>query len=180
MDLLQAGQNWYEKVTETPTISGQADYLFPSDFIMLHRLELVLDGTGPTENRQTLSPITTNQQPKIPIGLGTPTHYFIKKDRFTISMTPNQAWTMRLYYSPMVADLSSDSTVPDVPEHLMEYVAVIAAYDGFVKDDRGPANLMAKKEEYKAILKQMVNTRTQDTPRMVVMSNDDGNFGALF
>jgi len=179
MDLLQAGQNWYETVAETTTVASQADYLFPSDFVVEHRIEIVMSGAGPTESRQMLSPITTNQQTFVSIALGAPTNYFIKKDRFTVSPTPDKAYLLRLYYSPMVADLGSDSTTPDVPEQLIEYVALLAAFDGFIKDDRAPTNLMAKKEEYKQILKQMANTRTADVPRQIVTVTDYDNMGAI-
>lgn len=180
MDLLQAGQNFYEISVETPLISGQADYLFPTDFITLNRLEIVLSGTGVNEDRQPLKPITTNQQDMVPISYGTPTNYFIKRDRFTISPTPQQAYTMRLYYSYRVADMGSDSDSPDIPEHFVEYVAVVAAFDGFIKDDRAPENLLAKKAKYEEILKKMAAERTQDVSRQIVITTDYDNFGSLF
>lgn len=178
--LLQAGQNYYEEVVETPLVVGQADYLFPTDFITLNRLEIVLSGTGVNENRQPLKPITTNQQDMVPISLGNPTNYFIKRDRFTISPTPQQALTMRLYYSYKVADMTADGDTPDVPEQFMEYVAVLAAYDCFIKDDRSPENLLAKKQKYEELLKQMASTRTEDVSRQVVIVSDYDNFGSLF
>lgn len=168
LQLLQAGQNWYMKPVETQTVSGQSDYILPSDFIEEHRIEIVISGTGSTENRQPLGEITTNQQDLVSLNLGTPTNYFIKKDRFVVLPTPNQAWTLRLYYSPMVIDLVSDSDVPDVPEEFMEYVALLAAFNGFIKDDRAPANLLTKKNEYEVIFKQMAVDRTTDRSRQVV------------
>lgn len=168
LQLLQAGQNWYMLPVESTTVNGQSDYLLPSDFIIEHRLELVLSGTGSNENRMALEEITTNQQDLIAIGLGTPTSYYIKKDRVTLSPTPNLAWLLRLYYSPMVQDLTSDSNVPDVPEEFMEYVALLTAFNGFIKDDRVPSNLQSKKLEYEQLLKQMATDRTQDKSRQVV------------
>lgn len=180
MDLLQAGQNYYEISVETPLIAGQADYLFPTDFITLNRLEIVISGTGVNENRQPLKPITTNQQDMVPIDYGTPTNYFIKRDRFTISPTPQSAMTMRLYYSYRVADMGADSDTPDVPEHFMEYVPVVACFDGFIKDDRSPENLLAKKAKYEEILKKMSSARTEDTSRQIVITTDYDNFGSMF
>lgn len=179
MVLLQAGENYYMKPVESATVIGQSDYIFPSDFMVEHRLEIVTSGTGPTENRQPLAPITTNQQDLIEIALGTPTNYYIKKDRFTLSPTPNQVYLLRLYYSPMVLDLTSDSDVPDVPEQYMEYVALLAAYSGFIKDDRIPTNLMAKKQEFEMLVKQMSEDRTQDMSRQVVQVNQY-DYGGLY
>ena len=177
--LLQAGENWYMKPVETTMVANQADYVLPTDFMVEHRLEVVLSGTGTTENRQALGPITTNQQDLISIVAGTPTNYYIKKDRITISPTPSQAYILRLYYSPRVVDMASDSDSPDVPEQFMEYVATLAAFDGFIKDDRAPSNLVAKKEWYEKLLKEMSEDRTQDQSRQVVMVNAY-DYGAYF
>lgn len=178
--LLQAGANYYMKPVETLTVSGQADYVLPSDFMVEHRLEIVVSGTGPTENRQPLVPITTNQQDLISIQLGTPTNYYMKKDRVTLSPTPGTSGqTLRLYYSPRVPDMASDSDSPDVPEQYMEFVAILAAYDGFIKDDRDPGHLVHKKEKYEQLLKQMAEDRNQDLSRQVV-STSEYDYGGMF
>jgi len=166
--LLQAGQNWYMKPVETLTVANQADYVLPSDFMQEHRIEIVLSGTGPQENRQGLTPMTTNQQDLVSIVAGTPTNYFIKKDRITVSPTPSQQWVMRLYYSPRVPDMTADSDSPDVPEQFMEYVALLACQDGFIKDDRTMENLQTKRAMYEQLLEKMANDRTMDLPRQVV------------
>jgi hypothetical protein len=178
--LLQAGENWYMKPVETTMVANQADYVLPTDFMVEHRIEIVLSGSGTTENRQALGPITTNQQDLISIVAGTPTNYYIKKDRVTVSPTPQQGYVMRLYYSPRVADMAADSDSPDVPEQFMEFVAILAAFDGFIKDDRAPTSLVAKKEWYEKLLKEMSEDRTQDQSRQVVMVNDYGGGGAWY
>lgn len=179
--LLQAGQNYYMKPVETNTIASQADYLFPVDFMVENRLELVLSNYAtPNEVRQPVAPITTNQQDMIPIALGTPTNYYIKKDRFTLSPIPSNIWTMRLYYSYRVADMGSDLDSPDVPDEFHEYVAILATYDGFIKDDRAPENLERKRVYYETRLKEMATNRVQDSPRRVVMTSDYDNGGAWF
>lgn len=170
--LVLAGNNYYLEPVQTLTVSGQADYVLPSDFVMLHRLEVVISGTGVNENRQALGPITTNQQDLVAITSGCPTNYYIKKDRVTLSPTPDAAYILRLYYSPRVADLSADGDTPDVPEQFMEFVAILAAYNGFIKDDRAPTNLLEKKAKYEKLLEQTSSERTQDTSRQVVVTQD--------
>lgn len=172
MRLLQAGQNWYMKPVTTQTVAGQSDYVLPSDFIMEHRLEFVLSGTGTSENRQPLLKITTNQQDLTSITQGNPSSYSIKKDRVTLYPTPQTANTLRLYYSPRVADLVNDSDTPDVPEQFMEYLALLAAFDGYIKDDRVPDNLSMKLLKYEELLKQMAQERTQDQSRQIVATGD--------
>lgn len=177
--LLQAGENFYMRPVETILVTDQADYVLPADFMVEHRIEIIISGTGPNENRQPLLPITTNQQDLVSIATGVPSNYYIKKDRITISPTPQQSYVMRLYYSPRVTDLVNDADTPDVPEQFMEFVAILAALDGFIKDDRSSENLMAKKLPYEMLLKQMAEDRLQDQPRSVVMT-DDTEFGSLF
>lgn len=182
MYLLQAGENYYMKPVETYTVTGQADYVLPSDFMVENRLEWVLSGTGSNENRIPLQQITTNQQDLITINQGQPTAYYIKKDRVTLSPTPDNVYLLRLYYSPMVADLTSDSDVPDIPEQYMEFVGIVAAYNGFVKDDRVPNNIAAKMEQFKSILEKMAATRVQDHSRRIVETNsyEFGAFGGAW
>lgn len=172
LKLLQAGQNYYEVPVETVTVSGQGDYVLPSDFVTEHRLEIVTSGTGVNENIKQLMPITTNQQNFYSKATGLPEVYSLKKDRFSLYPTPDAVYTIRLYYSPMVSDLGSDSDVPDVPEQFMEFVALIAGFHGFIKDDRAPNTLLQKKQEFDSLLKQMAADRTQDTARSVVMTTD--------
>lgn len=175
--LLQAGVNFYMKPVQSNTVALQADYVLPSDFITLHRLEVVIAGTGVNENRQAIGPITTNQQDLVQISQGVPTNYYMKKDRVTLSPTPDAAYVLRLYYSPRVADLTGDSDTPDVPEQYMEFVAILAAFNGYIKDDRTAENLLAKKQKYEELLKQQASERTQDVSRPVVQTQGyDGGF----
>lgn len=178
--LLQAGQNWYEKPVETLTVSGQADYVLPTDTRVIHRVEYVLSGTGVDEDRRKLVELTINQQDAVSIALGAPTNYVIKKNRLTLSPTPDTSnKTLRIYYSPMTTDLTGDSDEPDVPEEFHEYVAIVAAFNGYIKDDRTANNLLIKKQEYLDMLKQMADDRTQDAPRAVVLTTDYSSEGFI-
>lgn len=178
MLLLQAGHDWYMQPVETSTVIDQCDYILPSDFVEEHRIEIVLSGSGSSENRQQLAKITTNEADLIALQKGVPSAYFIKKDRITILPYPDQVYTMRLYYSYLVADLTLDTQSFDVPEEFCEYVCLLGAYNGFIKDDRAPENLVAKKAEFEQLLKQMAIDRTTDSARHVVQTQnyDAANF----
>ena len=105
-----------------------------------HRLEIVLSGTR--NHKKTVVPWPNYNQSKdlISIVAGTPTNYYIK-NRITIVSNSITAYILALYYSPRVVDMASDSDSPDVPEQFMEYVAILAAFDGFYYYDRAPSNL---------------------------------------
>lgn len=171
--LLNAGQNYYQIPVETYCVTGQSDYLFPSDFLIEHRLEIILNTPATTtynENRQPLVAITTNQQDQIELALGPPTNYVIKKDRYTVSPTPDLPYLMRLYYSPLVYLIQNPTDVPDCPDQFVELIPLLAAFNGFIKDDRAPANLTQKLEDFKMLVKQLSTNRTQDASRQVVQT----------
>lgn len=170
--LVQAGQNYYLKRAETTTVVGQADYILPTDFLKSHRLEWIDSGTGTNESRIQIYPITVNQQNITTPALGIPAVYSLLQERFTLYPTPQSAKVVRLYYSYRVTDMSADSDTPDVPADYHEYIAILAAMDGFVKDDRAPQNLVKKMEDYKVLMKQTADDRRQDKPRRVLITDE--------
>jgi len=176
-ELLQAGNNWYLKPVETTLVSGQADYVLPTDFVQEHRLEVVMSDYGtPNEVTQAITPITLNQQDMVSRRLGNPTNYYFKKDRMVLSPTPQFTNVLRLYYSPTTVDVTTYTDVLDVPEQFAEYCCLTACFDGFIKDDRAPENLVHKKEKYEAMIKKMAVDRIKDLPRQVVNVMDFDNY----
>jgi hypothetical protein len=172
--LIQAFEDYYLRVVQTVTVANQADYQLPQDFMKLRRLEIVLSGTGVNENATQLDSITLNQKNFIQPGNGTPQNYILKADRFSIlpiPSTPNQI--LRLFYTYRVEDMTQDSDTPDIPQDYHEYIAVLAALDGFVKDDRAPSNLLDKREAYLRLMKQTAEDRKTDRSRQVVMRDTD-------
>lgn len=178
-ELLQAGQMYYEKTVETTTVINQQDYVVPTDFVKLNRLEIVLSGTPPNEDKVQLSPITMNQQNFNTTQTGTPSVYFLKKTRLSLLPVSNNTLTLRLYYEYRIADMTSDSDTPDIPEDYHEYLALTAARDCFIKDDRTPQTILDKIAEYKVDLKQLSDDRLIDSSRRVKVTTDDG-YGNLF
>lgn len=176
-ELIGAGQNYYVKPYETLTVSGQGDYVFPANMIDIDRIEIVVSGTGPDEDKRPIEIVTLNQQDSVPKQLGCPDTCYIKKDRFTLLPTPDKQYVIRLYAELKVQDLIADTDVPDVPEHFMEYVAIVAAFNGYIKDDRTPENLVAKKAEYREILRKIADQRKRNHSRKVVDVHDDNWIG---
>lgn len=177
--LLQAGENYYLTTVETSTVANQADYVLPSDFLKLHRLELVLSGTGVNEDKLQLRSITLNQQDVFPTGTGTPECYALKKNRLTLFSTPDSAKTLRLYYSYRVTDMTNDTDVPDVPEEFEEFLPILAAIDGLIKDNRSSPTLAAKYQMYLERFKQMAEDRKQDRSRHII-TRDEYVYGDWF
>lgn len=172
--LLQAESNWYLRCQTTATVLDQREYAIPTDFLKSHRLELTVDGTGVNRNVIRVQPITLNTQDQIGKGDGTPCAYILKKASFELYPAPDAVYPLELYYSYRVADMTADVDVPDCPEEYQELIAVIAAYNGFIKDDRVPSILQLKKEEYIAMMKKEAQERQVDQPRFINMTDDDG------
>lgn len=170
--LLQAGQNFYLQPCQTTLVVNQQDYVLPEDFLKLHRLELVVSGSPPFESVVPIAPITLNQQDLVPNQTGQPQFYFLKKNRIVLWPTPNTALTLRMYYSPLVIDMTLATDVPNVPFAYHEFLAVLATIDGILKDQRDPSNIVLKRTYYENMLKQDAQERQQDAPRSIVHTGE--------
>lgn len=170
--LILAGENYYVKPVETILVVGQADYVLPSDFLKEHKLEIILSGTGQSEVRQPLAELTLGESDFQSHDAGTPVNFYVKKDRITLEPTPDTALVMRMHYSYKIPELALTTDIPDIPEEFAEYVTLLAAFNGFIKDDMAPENLTLKIQEYKDMLKRMADDRMQGASKHVVMLED--------
>lgn len=177
--LLLSGSNWYLKCAQTYTVINQNLYVLPQDFRQVHRMEMVLNGTFPTETKSIVFPITFNQQDYSSQQTGTPEAYALKKSAIQVFPVPDSALKLRMNYSYMVGDMVLTSDVPDVPDQYQEFIAVLATLDGALKDKTDMSGIIAKKQYYEMLLKSDAQTRNVDQPRSVVVTEDDG-FGRIF
>lgn len=166
--LIQAGENFYVTRASTQTVTNYDTYALPSDFLKVNKLELLLTGTTPNEVRQTISPTTLVQIDNVSMTTGQPCAYVLKKNCILMRPIPDNVYTIYLDYSYLVADMTADSSYPDVPTQYHEYLAVLATIDGLLKDQRDPAPMLAKKDFYLSLMKQDSENRTIDAPRSVV------------
>lgn len=177
--LIQSGEFYYLKTVQTSTAEDQSDYVIPTDFLKVHRLELVLSGTGPNEDRLQLQPMTLNQQNMITNQIGTPQNYILKRNRFVLFPTPDEALVLRLYYSYLVSNLTSDTEEVDGPVEYHDYVALYAARLCRIKDGADYADLDSEIAKYDVLFKQSAEDRKEDAPRMVVVTSQDWFPGGL-
>lgn len=173
-ELLQAGENWYLVEAQTNTIANSDAYALPSDFLQVHRIQIVTSGTAPNQVTQTVGPATPMQLSSVFEGPGTPYAYYMKKLSLVLRPIPDMAYAMQMLYSYIVSDMVNPTDTPDVAVQYQEYVAVIAAIDGFLKDQRDPSPFFSKRDSYRALMKQASQDRKQDYPRMVVVNSEMG------
>jgi len=175
--LLQARQNFYVTPVQTTLVDGQPDYVLPSDFMTLHRAELIISGVPPNENSSPLAPITLNQQDLVPSKTGTPQFYFFKKNRIKLCPAPDTAYTFRIHYSYAVTDMTLATDQPDIPSPYHEFLAVLATIDGLLKDGRDVSRFIAKRQYYQELMQQETTDRSEDSPRSVVTTGESVNYG---
>lgn len=170
--LILAGQNYYPICVTTPVFQDQKEYVQPVDFQSIRRIFLVTAGFGTTNpTKHELEDYTMRQDALAPYK-GTPVGYYLRKNRIGLTPTPVQSgWYLEMEYNYLVADMTADGDIPDVPIEFHEMVALVAAYDCFIKDDRVPSNLTKKLGTYEETLDEMAASRTATGPRKVVVTD---------
>lgn len=167
--LLQTPGDWYVTAVNTPTVQNQSDYVLPSNFLKIHRIECVLSGTPPNEVKGPLEKITINESDQLPPGPGTPSCYFQKQNIITVLPAPDTAGqTLRLYYSYLVADMVNPTDIPDVPNQYQELIAWFAIRNCFTKDQRDPTPVLAEIAVYETMMKQDAQQRDVSRGRRIV------------
>lgn len=173
--LLNAAEDYYTVCVETDTVIGQARYGYPDRFMKVQGFEAISSGSGDTAETETISPIVRIEGSLIVNVQGDSFNYILNKDTFTLKPAPKSVKTLRMEYSRLVADMVDLADVPDVPAQYHEYMAILAARDGFLKDRRSLAPIESKLIYYEGMLKKDVEQRRQDQPRTVVAS--DAGYG---
>ena len=179
----QAFEGHSIKKVLTTLVVGQREYALPSDFKRLHRLELLISGTLPSnEQVQRISKITRNQQDLVYNGQGSPLSYYFRGNYIVLVPAPDTALTLRMEYEYLVADMTSDSDSPDIPAQYHEMVALYAARKGFLKDGRDASLIALEIKDFETGLKRDAEDRNADEPRTVVTTGDDdsGYYGEFY
>lgn len=170
--LLQNGENYYTVRASAPTVQNQDVYSLPLDFLKINKLEILVTGTTPNQVRQLLTPVTLVTLDQVSMTTGLPVAYAMKKNCFVLRPIPDNTYTLYLDYSYRVIDMTVDSSIPDVPQQYHEYLAVLAAIDGFLKDQRDPSPFFTKRDFYLSLMKQDAENRDVSAPRSIIMSDD--------
>lgn len=177
--LIDQKQNFYVKCLQTYTVANQCNLVLPDDFMMANRIEGVLSGTFPNEVRSAIVPITLMQQDLLPSVPAFPEGYYFKRNNLCFAPIPDGAYLIRMNYSYQVADMVNDTDVPDVPVRYHELIALFAALDGFVKDDRDNQYIKQMVEEYIENMKREAQQRQEQASREVVSMQTDFS-GVIF
>ncbi len=180
--LVLSGDIYYVKSppVQTPTVMNQADYILPTDCLKINRVTISTDNNQPIPNFVDVLPITLNQSSKYGSITGTPECYVETQSKITMFPCPDQAgMPINLWYSYQVPQMTSDSSIPDAPEMLQEYIAILAVIDAKIKDEELETNIKEKQMRYENLLNQYITGRQQQVARMV-RSYDDYDTWVLY
>jgi len=176
----QAFEGHFVKCAETTTVINQREYELPSDFKRLTRLELVISGSSfQNQDVNILQKITPNQQDVLP-RLGTPQGYYFKGSQLILVPVPDTVKTLRMEYIYRLADMTLDADVSLIPDEFHEYVALLGARDGFLKDGRDISPIKDKISDYETNLKRDAEQRNIDQPRTVVQTQFDDSYDEIY
>ncbi len=179
--LIQAGEYWYLKCATMQTVTNTDCYSLPADFLKLNRLEVMVQGQStPNQIWSDIVDASLNEASNLNYGSGQPAVFTVGKDCLYFKPIPDQAYTVRMFYSYRVTPMTDDLNVPDVPAQYQEYIAVLAAMDGFLKDERNPSNLVGKMGYYQDMMKKDAIQRQRSQPRRVVRTMQDDGGGLMF
>lgn len=177
--IVNNGQSWYVICKETTMIVNQQEYVLPEDFLKLSRLEVITSGLPPQENYYPLIPMTIMQQDMLVSTQGNPSNYFFKKNRIKVFPAPQNPYPLRMLYSYRVPPMNADVDIPDVPPQYQEMIAIYTVIEGLLRDGRSSAEWLAKKDEFKTMLREDAAQRHVDRSREIVYTGeyDSGTFG---
>lgn len=176
--LLDCGELWYQTCVTANTVANVGCYQLPSDFAKLHRLEMLVNGTltGPVSQQawSQIEPNTLNEAAILNFGISQPLVFTLAQNSIILRPIPDQAYPLRLFYSYIVTPMTNDLNVPDVPIQYHEMIAVRAAWDGYMKDQRDPTIMNQKWNYYVDMMKKDQIQRERMKPRRIVRTQQDG------
>lgn len=171
--LIQSSENWFLDCVTTTCVANQPNYALPDDFLKLNRLQVVENPGTSSEDRTQIFGVVLSQDKLLTQSPAFPAAYYLKSNQLILVPVPDSTYTLRMDYTFRLADMVLDGDVSDIPEQYHEYIALLAAISGFLKDDRNPSSLLAKKQWYEELFKRDSEDRKVDAPREVISTKDD-------
>lgn len=183
--LVNAGNNWYLTIDVSQTlINGTGTYSLPANTLEVNRIEIV-QNPGINESWYTLQDITLNQQSMVKANnaiSGQPTAFYLQKNSIVMWPQPDASVsgrTIRLWHSPLIADVSSDAATVDIPAEFHEYVVLLATVKCFLKDGRDPQLILNQFKSTEDRLERSAIERARTEASKVVVVDDGDMWGGM-
>lgn len=150
--ILKMNQSLYSLDVYTPLVSGQKEYVLPSDFLCMFDLWLIIDGVSPNEVTFPLEYAPPSKRHDFLTQNATPTHFWLKKNYIELMTPPDRILTMHLLYAPLVVAMSADSDIPDVPSQFHELIALYATRTCYLRDDKVNSLVTERIAQFEALI----------------------------
>lgn len=180
--LVAAGNNWYLTVDTSQTlINGTSTYALPTNTLEINRIEIV-QNPGVNESYYAINEITLNQQNMFKYSnniSGQPEAFYTQKNSIVLVPQPDASVagrTLRLWYSPLIADVTNDSSTFDIPATFHEFVCLLATLKCYLKDGRDPALIKDQLRETENRLEKAAIERAKTEASTVVVVDGDGGW----
>lgn len=171
--LIQSSENWFMDCVTASCVANQPNYALPDDFLKMNRCQIVENPGTSSENRTQIYGIVLSHDKLLDQNSSFPAAYYLKSNQMILVPPPDSTYTIRIDYTFRLSDMVNDNDVSLIPEQYHEYMAILATISGFLKDDRNPSSLLAKKMWYEELFKRDAEDRKVDAPREVVTTKDD-------
>ncbi len=175
-----SGEGYFSVQVCTELVQSQRDYVLPSDFFKLEKIEVITSGTAPNEVTSVLYETTPMQVNYVGVQTGTPSCYYFKNSRLSLFPAPDASASgkqLRMLYTPKPVPMTADSEVSVIPVEYHEFVCVLAVIDGLLRDGRESGPYGEKKKDYEEKLKRAAVQRSIAQSRQVISAPDfDGIF----
>lgn len=171
--LLLAGENYYLKTVKTQQVANQRLYTLPSDFLAIHRLEVVTN-PGLNETRYPVEYCTPGTQDAFSVyGQTIYSFYILRNNLVVVPIASDNTKWLRMYYSYQVLPMAVANDTPDIPDQYHEMVVIFAGADCLLKDGRDASLLLEKKKDFVTRMNEVADERILSQPRQIVVTSED-------
>lgn len=175
-----AGEGYFSICVSAQLVMNQREYVLPSDFFKLEKLEIILSGTPPNESTTVLVETTPMQVNNLGFSVGMPQVFYFKKTRIALFPAPDGGannLTLRMLYTPKPLPMTLDNESSVVPIEYHEFICVLAIIDGLLRDGRDVGPYVEKRQYYEEKLKRAAVQRSIAQSKQVITGPDfDGIF----
>jgi hypothetical protein len=158
--LVQSFENYFVTSTTISIVADQEDYGIPSATIKILRIEDIEEPKNPV----ALTPISFNQKDSLsgsPLvsysNMGVGGFYAIRGDSIILRPIPTRSKpdALKMYYVKEIEDITSATSVSEIPTEYHELLAVGIALRGLIKQETSVETIAALKTHYNELFTEM-------------------------
>jgi hypothetical protein len=161
-EVINKYQNYFVSEQNVTLVPNQEDYDLPSDLLKVLGVDVLSGGKS-----FTMMPWSLNERNRLITGwVGRPIRYILKGSKIKLTPTPTTTDTVKIYYVPAPAELTSGSSV-EVFNGFDEYIMIDTAIMLKQKEEADVQVLLIQKQELKQLIFDTMAGRDAGFPEKV-------------